>query len=65
MSTGAANGRGEEQARASVRNLVQEVANVQPGERVLVLGEYGRVDRELPDLTGEAIKQAEGEYQMM
>ncbi len=65
MSTGAADSSFEAQVRDGIRNLVQEVVTVQPGERVLILSEYGRVDRELPDLIGEAIKQAGGEYQVM
>ena len=56
MATTSASQTREEQARDGIRNLVQEVANVQRGERVLVLNEYGRVDAPLPDLIGEAIK---------
>ncbi len=55
----------ESQVRDGVRNLVREVVNVQPGESVLVLSEYGRVDRDLPDIIGDAIKAAGGSTQII
>lgn len=54
-----------EQTKDGVRNLVEEVANVQPGERVLILSEYGRVEKDLPDLIGQAVKAAGGEYHVL
>jgi hypothetical protein len=52
-------------ARSGIRNLVRQVADVQPGERVLILSEYGRVEKELPNLIGEVVKEAGGECHVM
>jgi hypothetical protein len=54
-----------ERARDGIRNLVEEVASLQAGERVLILSEYGRVERELPDLIGETVKAVGGEYHVV
>jgi len=53
------------QAKVGIRNLVEEVAGVQPGERVLILSEFGRVDRDLPDLMADGVKQAGGESHVL
>jgi hypothetical protein len=65
MSTSVVHSPTEEQVRDGVRNLVEEVARVARGEQVLVLSEYGRVDRDLPDLIGDAVRQAGAVCQVM
>src|SRR5207249_10623959 len=45
-------------AREGVRNLVENVARVQGGQRVLILSEYGKVERDVADLIADAVKAA-------
>ena len=52
-------------AREGVRNLVENVAHVQAGQRVLILSEYGKVEREIADLIAEAVKAARAEYHVL
>lgn len=49
-------------AREGARNLVEEAAGVERGDHVLILNEYGRVDRELEELIGEAVTKSGGRY---
>ncbi len=51
--------------REGVSNLVREAAEVQRGDQVLVLSDYGLVDKELPDLIAEEIKSCGAEAQVM
>lgn len=51
-----------DRAREGVRNLVKECAEVQEGERVLILNEIGKVDPEIAELVADAVKAAGAEY---
>ena len=48
-----------------VSNLVREAAQVQRGEQVLVLGDNGLVDRELPDLIADEVRSSGAEATVM
>lgn len=54
-----------ELARKGVHNLVENVAQVQRGQRVLILSQYGKVERDVAELIADAVKSAGAEYHVM
>jgi hypothetical protein len=48
-----------------VQNLVTHCAEVQKGENVLILNEYGKIDDEIAELIVEAVKATGADYHVM
>ena len=54
-----------EPVKEGVRNLVNHCAEVKKEDEVLILNEYGKVDKEIAALVTEAVKETKANYHVM